>query len=625
MQSPLKLVGTGSPIVNPWKLSLEVNGKTGCAAVAACVANSLGPGLTYDAATGKIQVRLSRDAGQVARFGGDAGLLVTDGSGGSPATCVRGIKSLPPAPFTMGALDLAGLVGPYSSPYQVEYCLAHKMDIIHFRATTSSDDVGVASDYADHRIHPGRTSAYITQDIRQMSASTVQSVWNYAGDRDDPEAFTWGDGITAAQRKDRRGGWYGWLAQGYYQPLVSDHLRKIAGKAVAFLECVPEEGASYPEASAIIGPIRDVLEHCAQDWAMIGVAEIANARTVINNGITPIMVSPDQIPMGVTDLPWTVAELKTAGIEWIVLSERYADSVFTTYRTAGFQILMRGISRQWQHSRVTALGIRGALNLDPVYARGPVSAIAPEFGGRGYRSETDPWEHRRPGTGLLSHRTDRRAVLSYAGLIRGHTLASEQGLVLPAGFGELGTPGRGIGRPCVLIGWECPMTNPDSYTITWEMKWNTLAANSPVAAKMGVLFGAATDAEPFDWPDDPAMNDLGFPPGQRTMYRAYQRQSGEIGIGKWTAQSPSIQILASQSTPAIAAGVYNKYSLTVTPTTISLTRTLSNGFATTISATDNQYRGPYFWLEKEETYISDVNTQNRFEGMARSFTYTAGA
>ncbi|MFI7278499.1 hypothetical protein [Streptomyces sp. NPDC049879] len=609
---PLKVTGTGTPLVNPWKLSLELDGKTGCDALTACVANNLGPGLTYDAGSGKIQVKLSTDDGQVARFGGDEGLLVTNGTGPTPETCTRGIGSLPPAPNVVAAQDLAGLVGPYSSPYQVDYCLGEGFDMVLFHCGTSSDDVGVVSDYWDMKISAGRSSLYIAQDARQMTAATIQSTFNYAGDVDDPVSYNPGDDLTIAQRKDRRGGWYGNLAQRYYQPLASDFMRKINGKAVAVLDCSLDPNSNeYPESAMIVGAQRSVLENCAQDWSMIGVAQVDNAVTIKNRGITPILIPIRPSTWASTTLPYPVADLTAAGIEWIALSDRWADSVFTAYKDAGLQVMMRGNSRQSQYDRVAALGIRGAFQYDPSYYRGP--GTRPELWPHGYRTEYDPWEHRRFGTGQLTWQTDQQSVLSSGGFIRGRCEANEQGLIIPANFGG------GRGRPGILCGWRCPMTDPTAYTITWDMKWNTLATGSATTAKCGILFGALTDRDTYDWPDDTALNPVGYPEGQKTLYRAYQRQNGELGIAKWASQTGAIQYLATATSPAIAANVYNSYQVTVTPTQITFERTASNGTKYTVTAADSQYRGGYFWVEKEET---GGTGSNPFEAKFRNVQYT---
>jgi hypothetical protein len=607
--APISVTGNGS-VQQPYIITLAMNGQTGCAAITACVAANLGPGLVYDPGTGDIQLRLSTDDGNTLTFGTDEGVKNLAGVVPAPVACVTGISSLPAAPDVVMAQDLGGLQGAYSSPRSLDRSIADGNDMHLFHVATNAGDVGVVSDYSDHKVTTGRTNIYIGQDIRQLNTSTVTSLYNYAGDYDDPISYNPGDGTV--DRTDRRGGWYGNLEPRYYQPLVTDFLDKIHGHGVAVLDCTvdPVNGV-YPEATSILGAVRGVLEYCAQAWAMIAVAEIATATTVLNAGITPALLpQPRPTTWGTTTLPYAVADLTAAGIEWLFLSDRYADSVFTTYRAAGFQVLMLTNSRHQQRARVEALGIRGASCYDPVYYRGPLVGDWPY----GYRSETDAWEHRRMALGQLTFATDGQSVLSSGGFVRGRNLAAEQGLQLPAGFGN------GLGRPGVLLGWLCPLTAPTNYLLEWDMKWDTLATNSATRAKMGVLFGAATDRDVFDWPvGDATQNPVGYPEGQKTLYRAYQRQNGELGIAKWASQASDITYLATTTSPAMVADAWNHYALRVTPTQITLTRTAPNGTNYTVTAADAQYRGGYVWAEKEESF--NGSPANPFVGMFRSFAY----
>lgn len=608
--APISVTGNGS-VQQPYIITLTQDGQTGCAAITACVAANLGPGLTYDPNTGDIQLKLSTDDGNTLTFGTDEGVKNLEGVAPNPVICVTGIDSLPPAPEVVCAQDLGGLQGAYSSPRSLDRSIADGNDMHLFHVATNSQDVGVVSDYWDHKVTTGRTNIYISQDIRQLNTSTCTSIYNYAGDYDDPVPYNQGDG-SPIDRTDRRGGWYGCLEPRYYQPLLTDFLDRIHGHGVAVLDCTvdPEDGV-YPETTAILGAIRGVLEYCAQAWAMIAVAEISTATTVLNAGITPALLpQPRPATWNTTALPYPVEDVVAAGVEWIFLYDRYADSVFEAYRDAGLQVLMRTNSRHVSRARVEALGIRGASCYDPVYYRGPLVGNWPY----GYRTETDAWEHRRMSLGQLTFATDQNLVLSGGGFVRGRNLQSEQGLELPGGFGN------GMGRSSVLLGWLCPMTSPTDYLLEWDMKFTTLATNSATRAKLGVLFGAETDADPYDWPqNDPAQNPVQFPEGQKTLYRFYQRQNGELGIAKWASQTSDITYLATATSPAIAANVWNHYALRVTPTQITVTRTVTNGTQYTVTAADSQYRGGYLWAEKEETF--NGSPANPFTAMFRSFAY----
>lgn len=608
--SPIVVTGNGS-VQQPITVSLSVDGRTGCAGIVACLAGNLGPGLLYDEGSGDLQVRLSHQAGNVLAFQTDGLYAPSGGTAPTPATCFQTIADLPPAPNTVGAAYLGQLRGAYSSPHQVEWCLASGVDIIQFRCASSADDVGVVADLDTHTLDDARTSIFIAQEIRQLSAAQCANVYNYAGDENDPQSYTF---VPGDDRTQRKGGWYGWLEPRYYTQMLTDFLRKINGGAVALIECVPGSTVPYPESQAMIGAIRGVQQMCAQAWAFIGVSSVANATTVKNAGITPVMVPGLPAAFGTAALPYTVAELQAAGITWIVLDYRYADTVFTTYKNAGIQVLMYTSSRHSDRTRVNTLGIRGGLAADPSYFRGPATSAWPY----GYRNETDPWEHRQIATGQLTFRTDQHSVVSNTGQVRGRTQSTEQGLILPSGFGST------LGRPAVLCGWLCPLTNRTSYVLTWDMKFTTLASVSSTRAKMGLLVGAVTDQDTYDWPqNDAVQNPWAFPEGQKTLYRVYQRQNGELGIAKWASQTSALSYLATSATPAVAAGVWNSYRLVVTPTQLTLTRTLTSGTQYTVTAADSQYRGGYVWAEKEEGTNGD--TANPFEGKFRNVIYTPTA
>ncbi|MFB6813124.1 hypothetical protein ACFCV8_01055 [Streptomyces sp. NPDC056347] len=603
VEEPLTKEGNGS-VPSPWRVGINKD---------LLFDGIAGAGLTYDKGTDKLQACLSRDTGNNLRFGADGCLYAPGGETPVPDVCARPIESLPAAPTVVGASDLAGAMGPYSSPYQVDYCLAAGVDIIHFHTGTSSDGVGVVTEYADHRLSAGRSSLYLTQDAREMSSATIRSTYNFAGDLDDPQAFNWGDDdVDLTKRRDRRGGWYGWLAQRYYQPLAVDFLRMIDGKSVALLDASTDPAlTAVPEAEAVLGPMQAVLDHCAQSWAMVGVRELTNAATVENRGLTAIMMPLRPATWGEATLPYPVADLTAAGVEWIALYSRHADSVFTTYRDAGLQVLMRGTSRQADYTRVSALGIRGALQYDPVYYRGPGTVAG--LGGRDYRSEQDPWEHRRMGVGQLSYLTDQQTISNPSA--RGRTEDAEQGLLLPAGWGG------GRDRVSVLCGWECPIQNPTAYRIGVDMKWNSLAPGSATGARMGLLFGAPTDTDLYSWPpNDPVLNPTGMRATTPNGYRAFQRQNGEIGVGVFAAGG-AYTVLATRTSPAISAGQWNAYELVVSGDQITFTRTAPDGTKYTVSAADSTWRGPYFWVEKVE---STTGTANGFIGKFRNISYRAG-
>jgi hypothetical protein len=598
--SPVTVTGNGSPGA-PFTVGISYNGTTGCAGIAACVADNLGAGLTYDQATGLLQAQVSRDPGNALTFGTDNGLFATGGGGGGGATCQKSVGSLPAAPGVAGGYSMAGLMGPYNSPYSLDYCIANNVDIVHFICAATADGAGWVAEYTNGQVSTTRSSIYESISARYLDSATVKSVWNYAGDVNDPYAGTNVSGRVS------QSGWYGWLAPSYYQMLVTDALARLDGKAVALIDCRDAGDPDNIEATNVQAAIRAVRTYCAQPWSMVGVANISAASTAINAGIEAVLIAPSPSTWGATTLPYPVASVTGAGINWIMLSHYCADSVFTAYKNAGINVLMFGASRHVHKTRITTLGIRGFVGHDPVYTRGP--------GTYDYRRAVDPWSHRRPGQGQLTHYTDQTLVSGSS--VRGYhrhpvspSITGDEGLMLPARWGN------GGGCPSVLCGWECNLQVATSYTISLEMIFDTLPTGS--TGKLGVLFGMANDNPTFAWNGSDG-NTQAMPTPVHNFYRAYQRVTGEIGIGIFDAAGnyADLQVLSS---PTPATDVWNTYLLTVTPTQLTWRRTTSNGTNYTVTVANSVWRGPYFAVEKEE--LHPENSQYGFIGGFRNLTVT---
>lgn len=604
---PIVVSGNGSPL-NPYVVGIQHGGEEGCDAITACVADNLGPGLGYDAGTGRIQARLEPGGGMT--FGPSGGLATTGGGGGGGDSCNRSIGQLPPAPDVVGADRLAGLVHPFNSPYGIDYCIGQQVDIIGALLCVTGDHTAWVADSETGRVSDERSSMYVSQHATGLESDVIRSARSYAGDEDDPYPA---EGMS---RGDRRGGWYGWLAPNYQHMMVTDLLERVRGRAVVMLHCHATTDALDPVATAtatVQAAIRAVLQHCAQDWAIIATRRVADVSTIQNSGLVAALASPQPTRWAETTLPWPVADVTAAGVQWMLLDRYYADEVFTAYRDAGVQVLMWGATRHHDRQRVADLGIRGGYGGDPVYYRGPAV--------HEYRDVWDPWTHRRMGVGQLTHATDRRLVTGpqvrgYAQGVPATTPQPEnvQGLVLPPDFG------RQYGSPAVLAGWYCPIRNSQNYSIQVESKFMTV--NRVRRNKLSILFGALTDEDPFQWPaDDATVNPEGFPAPALNCYRAWQRATGDIGIGIWV--DGEFSTLAEIATPEPAVNAWSSYELVVTPTSISWTRTASSGQSYTVTAGDATHRGPYFWVEKEESLPGSAAVP--FRGKFRNLHYLAGA
>ncbi|MGH3587879.1 MAG: hypothetical protein ACRDQ0_16310, partial [Pseudonocardia sp.] len=295
-----------------------------------------------------------------------------------------------------------------------------------------------------------------------------------------------------------------------------------------------------------------------------------------------------------------------------------ADSVAAAYEAAGVHVLRRYVERHVDRAHTETMGVRGYLSYDPVYCSG--------LDRQEYRTAQDPWRHGQHGLGALSHQTGRGLVggdingMRFSGILgrqsRGYVVRTQAGLVIPEGYGQ------GRGRPSVLAGWRCPLPNPDTYTIEWEMRADQTPPNSQFLAKMGVLFGSADDQDTYDWAPGAT-----YPAWVPHYYRAYVRYNGAIGIGVWRADGSFWYLRGTtESTsstgmeidgPNLVVNQFNAYRLTVTPTAIEFRRIRADGTTQTITATNSEYRGPYFYVEKEEEIDG---TANPFRATFRSMT-----
>jgi hypothetical protein len=535
----------------------------------------------------RIMAKLSTDAGNKLRFGSDDGLLVTlDGDGpDNPDFCGKSIDTLATTGVT-GAFLMAGLHHPFNSPYGLQYCIAHNIDITHVRTVATNDGVAWLAEYGSGNVTEDRSTIYLSNPASGLDSDLISTTQNKAGSANQP-----------LPGKD--GGWYGWLATKYQNWFLPELLDRANGKTIVLADCWAQhiEGAVVDEAANVKAVLRAGKTMCAQKRLMVGVEKVANAKTVVAEGFVPVMIPQfvkEAVKYGETKAPYTVDELTGAGVKWVAITEKYADSVFTAYRDAGISVLMVDSARQAVAARAAKVA-RGRLNMDPVYAAG----VKPYD----YRGGNDPWARKRMCLGQLTHNTDNYEVTSTAprGYVSGANTASDakNGLVIPSGFGD------GRSCPSILVGYRGPVPKPDgTYTITWDMQCETLPTTSTAGPKIGLIFCAATDENTIGWEEkDDKRNPVRWPKANRKFYRAFWRTtSGAIGIGKWDESGNYTSKEVATAKPTVNGWV--SFTLKVTPTSISFARDGSGG--KTVTLDDDTWRGPYLFLEKEESHVGDA-------------------
>lgn len=131
-----------------------------------------------------------------------------------------------------------------------------------------------------------------------------------------------------------------------------------------------------------------------------------------------------------------------------------------------------------------------------------------------------------------------------------------------------------------LMGWACPLANPTNYQISFTAKHNSLYIND-TTRWFSIFIGNDDDTEYRD-----ATIDL------VEGYHILVRANGALSIYKKAKGVPITQV-ATSTGAAFNLDTFVTFTVTVTPTTISITR---SDVAQTTTYTDASYRGGYFHL-----------------------------
>lgn len=616
----IQVSGEGTS-TSPFVVSLVYQTQHGCDAVMLCVSEHVGVGLFIDAT--QLAVKVSADADNTNINGSHTDGLYGIGFIRGPADCSsRTIASLRQSGnvLSVGALRQAFLTMPSNMVFSTEYCLAQGVDIIHAHTLASVDGISCMVDDWEGRVDRIRTTIPITRWIRDIPAEVFLRSQNNAGHDTDPE-MNQGLSLTDVDVPNAAGGWWGWRTQRAYNYTFAELLAMVARQAVVIADCTSQLGDAHA-ISSVQAAARTIDAGCARPWALVGVETLTAADAAIALGQTPIMISNNtSVPTKATNgtLPWTVASLTSRGITWVCVDKLYTDSVFQAYSAAGINVIAMHIDRHIDRQRIEALragtrpgipalaNVCGYLSQDPVYTRGPAVSD--------YRSTTDPYRLKTIAPGVLSAFTDIGSFKDSTGKrARGYCTVADPGVHLAEAFNTERETGLSIGRSraTLLQGWACPLPNPSSYTVTFEMKFRGYLPQANNSPKIGIMFGQADDRDVFGWPDTDTQRTANVP----QAYFAYLRAngSGDVGVLLWRngnvvyvngTQERISQPPLDVASGAPAADVWYRCQLTVTPTNFTWTARIGTPQQTTVTVVNNEYRGPYLYLFQE---FLDVRT-----------------
>lgn len=254
------------------------------------------------------------------------------------------------------------------------------------------------------------------------------------------------------------------------------------------------------------------------------------------------------------------------GINYYALNVSQSASYLSDAASAGLQVFAHDVQRMHQRDTLPQ-EILGVITRDPVWMDPSRDHLLP----------TDPHGSGSFYHGHIGLANGFNSANPGIGVQRGHFLSSVEGTgKLQFKLSASTNPASYDRFQAVVMGWACPLPNPDSYTLTGTIMMQVWSSST---RWMGIGFGRMTD---HPW-------DNNFPDANRRGYLLLVRQSGAIELWRQDGDlDPSQTMIASGTTSAFTGGGTKTFSITVTPTSISCTLG-----GQTINSTDTAYRGPF--------------------------------
>ena len=503
---------------------------------------------------------------------GPSGGLYTPCNSSPPGIrCRRTIEGLPDF-ITVGNTGGSGLTHAYASPQAIEYAVDNRVDMIsNITWSLVGDMVSAWGPYYGDT----STSFYTADESGADGWSVYATEWGQMlSDAGRTESPTGRNSDAPAAQKTPDGGWYGFHAPQYRLLTTANVLNQVDGRAVVRIQVAnanPYGGAARDTAAAM----RAINIMCAQDYAMImvGVSDLDQIPVIEADNITSMLF---------TNTSLTPQQIVDTGTQWVQTGHEADDDFIASLVDAGLNVILDTNARQEQTQRALDLGCRGVASHDPVYHRGPVNP--PDT--YGYRRTTNNYIRGFTSVGHLTAATD-------AG-----------GGIAARGYHREGVPGlyfemAGDGRIDCLQGNLSPISVTDAYTLTASVQVDADSLPSyggtGLGPRAGLVFGAETDIDPSD--DETTRT------GYWAVVTMHASDSGTLYIGRYEPGTGESTILAEQPGPAVTPNSWVDLTVTVAGGTVTFTRSDVTNYS--VSITDSQWRGAYFFAHLGNSSTAD--------------------
>ena len=348
-----------------------------------------------------------------------------------------------------------------------------------------------------------------------------------------------------------------WTTHAERPPLFEDVLRRFGGRAV--LICEAKDDAAYPAMMAMVE--RYGLSDCVMVKAFYTSSRIAQAKAAGYKTFSYFGVESDitsgNIATVVAQAP-SYFVIPTYGATATAL---VSDANVALCVASGLPVWVYQTHRRADAAHMAALGVVGVVS-----AGYPYVARSTAFMTR------DSWAQQA--------------------IVPGELTVDPSGAVAGAYPQWVGTNVIRLARTArhfLLLGQLCPLpAAAGSYTITFDASWQTLPAD--LTTNLQIAFGRSTD--------DFYEFQFGRGSGNHAMLRA----NGSVQLythadGSTSGTQIGTTGVTLTSTPV--AGTWYACTLAVTPTTI--TWTVNDGTAHTVTVTNSTYRGGYVHIGKGST------------------------
>lgn len=573
----------------------------------------------------EVSARLSADSGNRLRFDGQGGLYAGGGGGGDESGCGVSVAGLPDEHLAIGRGGAGRLLAPDHTLRSLTRAIDLSLPAVHVRCRPLSDGTPVAfpalstrnqaGDYAQLSEWSGLDGEHADYWVPNMDASAYKTMPIYAGwDRMLRVEREWstynpGGGLDPIRYNEGNlGGRWGFFGFGEHQQVggltLSEVLSHVGLRTVVMIEMA----ATTPAFIALVSEM--IRRHCAQEAVIVAAQDPQDLEPFIDENIPAMLWLPDAD--AIADHP--AEQVAAAGIEWVNITSDAEDAQIVSYTSQGLEVVLETLTRHWHWNRVDEVGARGCLSDDPVYMMGfddpDMHRVASGHSSLRHHGvlpgqltfRTDggaywpPWSR---GEKLMGWGPDGSSVgpvpllPPLSGADASQWMGSSDpvplrslsgyGLVIPRSSPTIEPP-NGVWD--ILAGWLCPITEPVSYAIEYQVSF--CSDPDQGGRNMGIFFGLPDDRSYWDHME-----------AGTSFWQATLQRNGVLNLRRY--ENGSIAEEESVDTEAsISVGSWYRHRVVVDDVSITLQRVSFDGEVLHQVSMDGEAHGPYWMIFKNE-------------------------